>query len=127
MDREGTEERQDFSMGKRNAKSHDLKHRLFEIGFSSSPKGSMQSQLRNRVGSPKHGLAPKHLLTALVKDNSSQLLKYQPSASPQLMKTHGKDFHIRKNIKFPFSPKAQQAPNTLSSFYRPDSVRLEQR
>lgn len=87
----------------------------------------MPVHLQAQIGSPKSSMQHRHLLTTLTKENSSQLLRYQPSNSPGLIKTHSKDFHIRKNIKFSNSPKNKEASNTLSSFYKPDSVRMEHR
>lgn len=68
--------------------------------------------------------SPKRLLARFApRKEEEPLLKFQPSHSPQLTKT-SKDFQIRK------SPKASSKPPqsvTMSSFYRPDSIRGDTR
>ena len=121
MEKEQRNSRLDLSIRKRNAVSNDLRNRLFEIGLNQSPKKNVSPQLQTQFASPKSKNLPKHPLISINKENSSQLLKYQPQHSPQLTKTHGKEFHIRKNIKLPFSPKPSS--HTVSSFY-PESSRI---
>jgi hypothetical protein len=94
---------------------------LFEVGVS-SPKKNTSPHLHIHSGTPKGRVYPKHPLVPLTKENSATLLRYQPAQSPTLARTHGKEFHIRKNFKLPFSPKAQTSL-TASNFFHSESGR----
>lgn len=70
----------------------------------------------------------KHPLSGK-KETEPHLLKFQPSNSPKMAKT-SKDFQIRKSPKqlLPSSPSPKNNQSaTLSSFYRPDSIRGDTR
>jgi len=109
---------------KKVVKSTDLKRRLFEVGLNLSPPANMPSPLLASITTPKRDLLIKHPLTTGSRDYSSQLLKYQPSLSPNMSKTHSRDFQIRKNARLISSPSAKNNQTaTYSSFYKPDSVR----
>ena len=104
-------------------KSTDLKKRLFEVGLNNNPSAS---PLFNTISSPKRNLLPKHPLNFSLKDEEVHLLKFQPSHSPQLTKTHSRDFHIRRSPKQISSPSNKYSKNnTLSSFYKSDAIKDE--
>jgi len=43
-----------------------------------------------------------------------------------MLKTHGKDFNIRKNLKLPFSPKPSSNSHTVSGFFPSETNRKDQ-
>lgn len=104
-------------------KSTDLKRRLFEVGLNLSPPRNSPALLA--IATPKRAL-PHHPPSLLNSSNplaaSTTLLRYQPHPSPNIPKTHSRDFHIRKNSRQVSSP-TRHPFATMSNFHKPDSVR----
>lgn len=89
MEKEASKSRVDFGSRVRTAKSQNLRQRLFEVGVSSSPKKNSNQRLHTLVASPKARGVLNNPLNSLPRQNSEQLLKYQP-AQMQLNKSQGK-------------------------------------